>query len=153
MKTRLTSLLAAVVIRALHALLRIRHAGLHRIEELNRGGAGYILAFWHSQVLLMVFARFRKPITAVVSQHRDGELIAQTTAYIGAKAARGSTTRGGSKVLRNVIRVLSGGGVVAFTPDGPRGPRHIAQAGTVVAAQAAGVPIIPVAFVAKKKSF
>lgn len=152
MKVAVLSFVAALVIRALRVLLRIRHVGVERIEELNRSGRGYIMAFWHSHLLMMVYARYRKPITAVISQHRDGELIARTVGYLGAKAARGSTTRGGSKVLREVIRLAGDDKVIAFTPDGPRGPRHQAQLGMVVAAQAAQVPIIPVAFVSKKKS-
>lgn len=153
MKIAALSFLAALVIRTLRLLLRVRHVGVERIEELNRSGRGYIMAFWHSHLLMMIYARYRRPITAVISQHRDGELIARTVGRLGARAARGSTTRGGSKVLREVIRLAADGKVIAFTPDGPRGPRYQVQLGTVVAAQAANVPIIPVAFAAKKKSF
>jgi lysophospholipid acyltransferase (LPLAT)-like uncharacterized protein len=145
--------LAALVIRAIHATLRIRHVSVERIEALNREARGYIMAFWHAHLLLMVYAQYRKPITAVISQHRDGELIARTMMRFGALAARGSTTRGGFSALRDVIRIASSGRVVAITPDGPRGPRRVAQIGAIASAQAAQVPIIPVAFVAKKKSF
>lgn len=144
--------LAAALIRAIRATLRVRHVFVERIEALNRDPGGYIMAFWHAQLLMMVYARYRRPITAVISQHRDGELIARTIARFGALAARGSTTRGGFTALRDVIRVSSAGRVVAITPDGPRGPRRVAQIGAIASAQAAGVPIIPVAFVPKKKS-
>lgn len=150
---RVVPWLASGLIRAMGATLRVRHAFVDRIEALNRESGGYILAFWHSQLMMMVYARYRRPITAVISQHRDGELIARTIARFGALAARGSTTRGGFTALRDVIRICSSGRAVGITPDGPRGPRHVAQIGAIASAQAARVPIIPIAFVPKKKSF
>ena len=153
MRERILGSVAAAVIKALHRSLRVRHVHAERIEKLNADPRGFIMAFWHSQVLLMVFAAYRRPITAIISQHRDGELITQAVRWFGARAARGSTTRGGSGALREVLRALADGKVVAITPDGPRGPRHVAQMGAIAAAQAARAPIIPVAFTAKKKSF
>lgn len=144
-------MMAAGVLRVLYASLRIRHAHVERIERLNKGATSYIMAFWHEQLLLMVYARFRRPITALISQHRDGELMARTMSYFDAGATRGSSTRAGSAALRDLIRAASQEVTIAITPDGPRGPRRVAQAGAIAAAQAAQIPIIPVAFVAKKK--
>lgn len=144
-------LMAAAIIRALRALLRIRHVHVERIERLNKAAASYVMAFWHEQLLMMVYARFRRPITALISQHRDGELMARTMRYFDAGATRGSSTRAGSAALRDMIRAASQEVIIAITPDGPRGPRRVAQAGAVAVAQAAQIPIIPVAFVAKKK--
>ena len=39
---------------------------------------------------------------------------------------------------------------MAFTPDGPRGPRHVVQPGVIQAARLARIPIIPVAFGASR---
>jgi lysophospholipid acyltransferase (LPLAT)-like uncharacterized protein len=142
---------AAALIWLLHHTVRVRHVHLERIETLNRDPKGYVMAFWHNQVLLMVHARYRRPITALISQHRDGELMARTVRLLGARAARGSTTRGGSVALRESVRVAKAGGTIGITPDGPKGPRHIAQPGAIALAQAARIPIIPVAFLAKKK--
>jgi lysophospholipid acyltransferase (LPLAT)-like uncharacterized protein len=142
---------AAAMIWVLHHTLRVRHVQLENIEKLNRDSKGYVMAFWHNHLLLMVHARFRRPITALISQHRDGELIARTVGLLGARSARGSTTRGGPAALRESMRIANAGGTIAITPDGPKGPRHVAQPGTIALAQAARIPIIPVAFVAKKK--
>jgi lysophospholipid acyltransferase (LPLAT)-like uncharacterized protein len=87
----------------------------------------------------------------MISQHRDGELIALTLQKFGVTAARGSTTRGGLGALRTMLQLAKEGHNLAFTPDGPRGPRHVAQPGVVAAAQLTGLPILPVAFVAKRK--
>lgn len=142
---------AAALIWLLHHTVRVRHVHLENIEKLNGDPKGYVMAFWHNHLLLMVHARFRRPITALISQHRDGELIARTVGLLGARSARGSTTRGGSAALRESLRIANAGGTIAITPDGPKGPRHVAQPGAIALAQAARIPIIPVAFLAKKK--
>lgn len=149
---KLIPLIASGFIRLLHRTMRIRHAHLDRIMTLNDAGKNYIIAFWHAHLLMMIYAAFARPIHALISQHRDGELIARTMARFGARSLRGSSTRGGSSALKAMIRVAKKGAILGITPDGPKGPRHRVQAGVIVAAQAAGIPIVPIAFVAKKKS-
>jgi lysophospholipid acyltransferase (LPLAT)-like uncharacterized protein len=143
--------LAAAMIWLLHHTVRVRHVHLENIEKLNGDPKGYLMAFWHNHLLLMMYGRFRRPITGLISQHRDGELIARTTALLGARSVRGSTTRGGSAALREAMRIANAGGTIAITPDGPKGPRHVAQPGAIALAQAARISIIPVAFLTKKK--
>ncbi|MDX1584549.1 MAG: lysophospholipid acyltransferase family protein, partial [Thermoanaerobaculia bacterium] len=148
---RLIPLLAALLIRIIYATMRIRHVGYGPAEELRKQGTRYILAFWHAHLLLMVFAKYEPPIVTMISRHRDGELIARTVSYFGARSTRGSTTRGGATALRGLIAAARAGATLAITPDGPRGPRHVAQTGTVHAAQATGLPIVPVAFISHPK--
>jgi lysophospholipid acyltransferase (LPLAT)-like uncharacterized protein len=136
---------------ALHATLRVRHLHVERIEELNRSGRNYMLAFWHCYLLLMVFCRHRKPIMVMISRHKDGEFIATTMERFGVLSARGSSSRGGGAALREMMEAAQRGENIAITPDGPRGPARIAQAGVVLGAQRAGVPIIPVALISEKK--
>ena len=143
--------LAAAFIRALHATLRVRHARAATIDELNRAGKNYVYAFWHGQIIQMIYARFGRPATVMISQHRDGELIASTIRSFGIEAARGSTTRGGSEALRVMLKAANSGRVIIFTPDGPRGPRRSVQPGVVRAAQLAGIPIIPGAVIAERR--
>lgn len=142
---------AAALIRALYATLRVRHAGNGAIEALNREGKRYVYCFWHGQILLMMYARFARPAMVMISRHRDGELIAATARSFGIDAARGSTTRGGSAALRRMVRAAGEGMVIGFTPDGPRGPRHSVQPGVVRAAQLAQIPIVPAALIAPRK--
>jgi lysophospholipid acyltransferase (LPLAT)-like uncharacterized protein len=144
----LLSLVSSLFLRLLHASLRVRHVGLSRTTRTPQ----YILTFWHMHLLLMLHARYRKPISALVSQSKDGEIIARVFNWYGVSSARGSSTRGGSSALRDMIRIARSGGNLAITPDGPRGPAQIAKQGVVAAAQATGLPILPVAFMAKKKS-
>jgi lysophospholipid acyltransferase (LPLAT)-like uncharacterized protein len=142
------SLLASLFIRALHATLRIRHVNVEHIRDTPQ----YILAFWHAHLLLMLHSRYRRPISVMISQSKDGEYIARVFDWYGVDSARGSSTRGGSAALRELIRAARAGKNIVFTPDGPKGPARIAQPGVIAAAQATGLPVIPVAFAAKKKS-
>ena len=145
---RLIALLGSLFIRALHATLRIRHVRVENILSTPQ----YILAFWHAHLLLMLHSRYRRPITVMISQSRDGEYIARVFDHYDVESARGSSTRGGSSALREMIRAARAGRNIVFTPDGPKGPARTVKDGVVVAAQATGLPIVPIAFAAKKKS-
>ncbi len=144
----LVSAIAALLIRALYWTLRVRHV---RVENLARTPQ-YIIAFWHCHLLMMVKCRFRTPISVLISQSKDGELIARTMAHFDVDSSRGSSSRGGSAAMRELIRLARSGANLVFTPDGPRGPARIASDGVVYAAQMTGLPIVPVAFASKKKS-
>lgn len=148
---RIIPLLAEIFIRVLRATLRVRHINADAIDALNRNGGHYIVALWHCYILMMVSCRFGRPICVMISQHRDGEMIARTIARFRVDTARGSSTRGGRAALREMIRIAAEGSNLAITPDGPRGPRCIAQIGVVTAAQMTGLPVIPIAFIAKHK--
>ena len=141
--------LGAQFIRLLHATLRVRHIHVETIERLPQ----YIIAFWHAHLLLMLHSRYRKPIAALISQSKDGELIARVFDWYGVQSARGSSTRGATAGMREMIRAARGGSNLAFTPDGPKGPPRVVKDGVVYAAQATGLPISPIAFAAKKKSY
>ena len=139
----------AIFIRTLHATLRVRHVHVENIRNLQQ----YIIAFWHDHLLLMLHSRYRRPISVIISQSRDGEMIARVFDWYGVESARGSSTRGGTAALREMIREAREGKNIAFTPDGPKGPPRILKEGVIAAARATGLPIVPIAFAAKKKSY
>ena len=141
----------SMFIRTLYATLHVTHVNARHIDQLNAAGKWYILAFWHAHLPMMFFARYRNPITVMSSQHRDGELSARNMERFGARVVRGSSTRGGAAALRAMIRSAQQGSVLAFTPDGPRGPARVAQIGVIAAAQMTGLPIVPVATVSERK--
>lgn len=145
---KLVSLVASLFIRALHATLRVRHVDAENLT----GTPQYILAFWHSHLLLMLHSRYRRPISVMISRSKDGEYIARVFDWYGVDAARGSSTRGGGAALRELLREARAGKNLVFTPDGPKGPARVVKEGVVYAAQASGLPIVPIAFAAKKKS-
>jgi lysophospholipid acyltransferase (LPLAT)-like uncharacterized protein len=110
----------------------------------------FIVAFWHGRLLMFITAwKFPSPISIVISQHRDGKLISSSVAPFGISSLAGSTTRGGSQVLRKLIRTVKNGQNVGITPDGPQGPRMRATAGVIEAARLSEAPIVPLALSAK----
>ena len=148
MKVTLISFAGTLFIRALRATLRIRHVRAKNITATPQ----YILAFWHRHLLLMFYCAYRSPMTIIISQSKDGEYVARVLASYGIETARGSSTRGGTGAFRGLLRWAREGKNIAFTPDGPKGPAQVVKDGVIVAAKATGLPIIPVAFAAKKKS-
>src|SRR6185295_4716039 len=123
---------AAWFIRLLRATVRLRHHGDERLREWERGEQRFILAFWHRHLLLMPYAYRGRRISVLVSQSRDGELIARTIARLGIDASRGSTSRGGMAGMRSLLRRAAQGYDIAFTPDGPKGPVGEVQPGVVM---------------------
>jgi lysophospholipid acyltransferase (LPLAT)-like uncharacterized protein len=103
----------------------------------------YIYAFWHETMLLPAYQYGRSDIWVLISQHADGQMIADVSRRLGFQLVRGSTTRGGAEAVRQMLR-LGRGGHLAITPDGPRGPRRRVQPGLVYLAARTGMPIIPI---------
>jgi len=107
----------------------------------------FILAFWHGRILMMPYCwDYRHKVNMLISQHRDGQLIAQTIAHLGVETVRGSSNNGGASALRSMLKSLKNGTSIGITPDGPRGPRLHLSSGVVNMARMSGVPIIPCAY-------
>lgn len=125
-------------------------------ENLAPRAAGVpaVIAFWHEHLPAMSMLTFltrsmpeyRRPkVHTLVSQHRDGRFIGDIVSRFGIGTVYGSSSRGGAASLRQMLRLLSKGDIVAITPDGPRGPRRHADAGVAQLAALAGVPVVPCA--------
>jgi hypothetical protein len=108
-------------------------------------GRPFIACFWHGRMIMMR-AALPRGITmhVLISEHRDGQLIARALADLGVATIGASSRRGGASALRGLCRLLARGENVGITPDGPRGPRMRAKAGAIKAAQLSGFPILPV---------
>jgi lysophospholipid acyltransferase (LPLAT)-like uncharacterized protein len=138
--------LAWLYIRLLRRTLRTRYERSEVLDACRRDPGQYILAFWHSRFLMMPFAYPDRRITILSSRHRDSEMLARVLVRFGYALSKGSSTEGGAAGLRDVIRKVRDGYDVAFTPDGPRGPRRRAKPGVIAAARLTGLPVVPVAF-------
>lgn len=150
MSPRVISFVAAGFIRALRATVRLRHHGDAQIREWERRGDHFILAFWHRHLLLMPYSYRGRQISVLVSQSKDGELIARTVARLGIDSSRGSSSRGAMAGMRTLLRKAAEGWDIAFTPDGPRGPLREVQPGVILAAAATGLPVQPIAIAARR---
>jgi len=113
-------------------------------RELERSRKPYVLLAWHDAMLPLLWHHRGTGMTIVVSEAREGRYLAGYARRLGYLEARGSSTRGGVRALVGAIRVLRSGGSVAFTPDGPRGPRRTFKGGILLAAQRGKAPIVPV---------
>lgn len=105
----------------------------------------FIYAFWHETLLIPAMAYRGQNVRVLISQHADGELIAQVCRHLGLGVVRGSTTRGGAGALKEMMDLASCSHL-AITPDGPRGPRRVAQHGAVYLAAETGLAIVPCGF-------
>lgn len=142
----------ALYIRFVHATSRWTVQGGEHPAAYWNSGRPFVLAFWHGRLLMMPQAwRRSAPMRMLISQHRDGELIARAMDPFGIGTVRGSAAKdgkdkGGRAALRAMLKFLKDGDHVGFTPDGPRGPRMRASPGIIAAARLAKVPIIPLTY-------
>ncbi len=111
----------------------------------------FILAFWHSRIVVVSYMFTGWDGIALVSRSEDGEIISQILQRQGHETIRGSTSRHGVRALAQLIKKLKEKvRPVAMIPDGPRGPRFKAQPGVITLAQKTRYPIVPVSYSAKR---
>ena len=113
-------------------------------RDLHASGRAYVFLVWHEALLPLLWRHRGQGIAIVVSAARDGQYLADYASSLGYRLVRGSSTRGATRALLGAVRELEAGHPVAFTPDGPQGPRRELKPGVVAAAQRAGVPILPI---------
>jgi len=143
----------ASIIRMLGLSMRMTVRGSEAADTLARDDRHFILAFWHGRQLMIPLAYQGREIHILISRHRDGELISRIMSRFGYHSVRGSSTRGGTAALRQLIKLGRSGVDIAITPDGPKGPRYVAQPGVIQIAKVTGLPILPLAFSCSKKNF
>jgi lysophospholipid acyltransferase (LPLAT)-like uncharacterized protein len=113
-------------------------------RALHQAGEAYLFVLWHEALLPLLWRHRRQGIAIVVSEAREGEYLATYAESMGYRLVRGSSTRGAARALLGAVRELKEGHPVAFTPDGPRGPRRELKQGVVAAAQRSGSRILPI---------
>jgi lysophospholipid acyltransferase (LPLAT)-like uncharacterized protein len=160
---RIASGLIAAYIRVVYRTSRWRYIGREHADPLDAEGRGFIVAFWHQRLLLGAVVRREtdKRVFMLISAHRDGEIIANAVSPFGVELIRGSAAnprkrekgKSGAPALAQMLAALETGEIVGFTPDGPRGPRGIAQPGVIRLAQLSGAPILPAAYSVSRGRF
>jgi lysophospholipid acyltransferase (LPLAT)-like uncharacterized protein len=134
------------VIRLYFCLIRVRSVDENKImDHLLHGGKG-IAALWHQRILLVLTyaRRFREFAPLVmISQSRDGDIIAEICRLLNFRPVRGSSSRGGREALATMVTELSVHQAAIHAVDGPQGPRGIIKSGLIRMAQLSGVPIVP----------
>jgi hypothetical protein len=135
---------AAPAIRLLASSWRIRTEHEERWRPLYEARRPHVFLLWHEVLLPLLWHHRRQDIAIVVSENRDGQYLADFALALGYRAVRGSSSRGAARALLGAVRELQSGRAVAFTPDGPRGPRRELKPGVVAAAQRGGGVIVPI---------
>lgn len=141
-KLRWTIRLGWWLLRMLGATWRVRVVGRDALDRRPSASDAVVYTLWHGQMLPILWGH-RPRTGVVVSEHRDGEIITRILERFGMFGVRGSSSRGGTRALLEAVQVVRSGIDMAFTPDGPRGPRHSFAPGALILAQRAGVPIVP----------
>jgi lysophospholipid acyltransferase (LPLAT)-like uncharacterized protein len=141
-KLTLTVIAGTTLLRALALTWRFRIVNAASFTGCRANHQPFIFAFWHGQLLPLLWVHRNDGVRVVISSHRDGEIVAQVASRLGHRLIRGSSSRGAARALLGIVRELEGGAEVAVTPDGPRGPARKFAGGALVAAQRTGAPII-----------
>src|SRR5579871_3680721 len=147
-RNRLLSGLIYVLARLIYATVRLH---CENFEGLIPKEGGAILVTWHGRTFIPANLLRNRGYWALISLSRDGELQDHIFRRFGFQTVRGSTGRGGVKGALQMARKVKEGGVLAFTPDGPRGPTHKVQLGVILMAEKSGAPIIPVGISASRR--
>jgi lysophospholipid acyltransferase (LPLAT)-like uncharacterized protein len=102
----------------------------------------YIYALWHESLLFLTTLRSVADVTALISRHADGELLAQVCRWFGVYTVRGSSGRGGVDAMEELLR-LGKRTHLLVAPDGPLGPRRQVKRGLIYLASWTGISIVP----------
>ncbi|MEW5978344.1 MAG: lysophospholipid acyltransferase family protein [Acidobacteriota bacterium] len=130
--------IASWTVSAIGRTLRWESRGDEHLSSIYQAGNRAIFTFWHGRIFPATWYWRQRGIVVMTSQNFDGEYIARCIQSQGYGAARGSSSRGGLKALAEMARHLREGRDVAFTIDGPRGPRYVVKPGPILLAKRTG---------------
>jgi lysophospholipid acyltransferase (LPLAT)-like uncharacterized protein len=129
------------LVRSLGPTLRFEVLGWQHAERSHAGGQRIIWPFWHRSIFPILWWARHRGIVVMNTTHFDGQWTRRVIERLGYGTAQGSSTRGGLRGLAVMAQRLEQGLDVAFTIDGPRGPRYVAKPGPVLLARRTGCPI------------
>jgi lysophospholipid acyltransferase (LPLAT)-like uncharacterized protein len=147
---RAADLLFFLLIKLIGRTIKFEIEGWEHWEAASTGGKLPIYTFWHNRVFLSTYFWRRRRIVVMTSKSFDGEYIARFIQRFGYGVSRGSSTRGATGAVVEMVRLMRAGCPTAFTIDGPKGPRYVAKMGSVLLAKKTGNPILPFTITADK---
>lgn len=135
--------LIIIYIYILHLTCRITINLPAPSRKLIAGPNALLIAVWHGRMLLMpsIMKRLKKS-TAVVSEHKDGEIVRQVIEYFGHRAIRGSSKKGAVSAMRHILNAIEKHENIVITPDGPRGPALEVKGAIQLLAAKYNIPIV-----------
>lgn len=132
-----------LLLRLLASTWRVRFTNPGVVQGLEARRQPFLYILWHGQLLPLLWLHRGRDISVIISEHRDGELIARIAHAIGFRTVRGSTTRGAARALLGACREVEAGRNLAVTVDGPRGPAGSVAPGALVISQRTSAPMVP----------
>jgi len=139
------------IVSVLCKTVNIKRINSFKIDELLQKKQNVVFAFWHGTMLMPWYVHRNQKFSALVSQSKDGSLLANSLSKWGYKVERGSSHKGGKEALNTLLDNIDKSYSVSITPDGPTGPPRIMKAGAVIAAQRSSVPLVLCGVAYKKK--
>jgi lysophospholipid acyltransferase (LPLAT)-like uncharacterized protein len=144
-KTTWSARLGSGLLRVLAASWRVTFVNDEVVRALKKDGQPFLYVLWHGQLLPLLWTHRERSVSVMISEHRDGEIIARVATSLGFRTVRGSTSRGAARALLGASREVEAGYDLAVTVDGPRGPAGRVAPGALVIAQRTGAPMVPTA--------
>jgi lysophospholipid acyltransferase (LPLAT)-like uncharacterized protein len=105
------------------------------------GHSPLITSFWHACIIPATYIFRNLGVRVMSSNSYDGEYMGRIIHKFGFVAVKGSSSRNAVRALLGLRRALQEGWTVAFSIDGPRGPRHKVKPGPVALSRSSGVPL------------
>jgi hypothetical protein len=135
------------IIRAYSLTFRLHIENEESWLKYRQNGGRVLLCAWHQQFFAAIrhfqtYALYRPAL--MISQSKDGDIIAGIAEKSGWHAVRGSSSRDGRRALKEMIGQLKLSGLGAHIVDGPKGPAGIIKAGVISLARATGAVVVPV---------
>ncbi|MBC7712292.1 MAG: lysophospholipid acyltransferase family protein [Rhizobacter sp.] len=151
MQIKILANLIYFFVRILNFTYRYEFVGLEHKKNAKAAlpNKTFVYALWHQNLVGSIFSHIGEQFTMVISESKDGELVAVTCEKFGHLPARGSSTRGGKKALLEIVRNVRRGVMGALSVDGPKGPANVVKPGVIEIARLAECPILPLSPYAK----
>lgn len=143
--------LLPVLINVLCKTLRFRIININSPNKLLDEGKNFVVAFWHGKMIVPWYLHRNKNFAALVSLSEDGDILSSVLNKWKYNVVRGSSHKGGSNSLDNMIELAKQNYSIAITPDGPTGPPEKMKAGAVVLAKKTNIPLVLVGVYVNKK--
>lgn len=122
---------------------------IHESEDVKsfmKNKESFIIAHWHGDELGILHLLKPYHVACIISTSKDGELMNKATHLLGAETVRGSSTRGGTRALKGIIRLKNKGRRPSVAVDGPKGPIYEVKPGVFQISRLTNLPIVPLSF-------
>lgn len=126
-----------------YRIIKIFAPGASTLLEEGEGREPLIWSIYHGRMVGALGIKPRKRMTILISQSRDGEMIARGAKGLGFSTARGSSKLGAVRGALELVDAVKDGQDLAFMVDGPRGPKFSVKSGIIRMAEITQIPILP----------